>query len=91
MSTTSRYGYGQRFTSNPATGARQPLDLSVRASDQYVTVVSGDRLDNLADKHLGAPEYWWIIADWNDIRFPLVLTVGTTLRMPSRTVLSTLL
>jgi nucleoid-associated protein YgaU len=90
-STTSRYGYGQRFTANPVTGVRQPLDMSVRADDQHVTVVAGDRLDNLAAKYLGNPEYWWVIADWNAIRFPLVLTVGTTLRMPSRTVLSTLL
>jgi hypothetical protein len=37
-------------------------------------LLAGDRLFTL----------WWIIADWNDIPFPLDLPAsGTTLRIPS--------
>lgn len=30
-----------------------------------------DRLDNLAHKYLGDGRYWWIIAEFNGIEYPL--------------------
>ncbi len=47
------------------------------------TVVQGDRLDNLAAKHIGDPELFWQIADANDALAPeeLTETVGRTIRI----------
>ena len=46
-----------------------------------VTVVSGDRLDNLASLHLGDPEQSWRLCDANRAMQPeaLVAEPGTTL------------
>lgn len=48
---------------------------------QTLTVVAGDRLDNLAARHLGDPEQWWRICDANGALRPedLVSRVGATL------------
>ena len=46
-------------------------------------MVEGDRIDLLAYRYLGDPTLWWVICDFNDIAFPLELTVGATLRIPS--------
>lgn len=41
-----------------------------------------DRLDNLAFKHLGAGEYWWIIAVMNDIDWAFGFEEGQIIRIP---------
>jgi len=41
-----------------------------------------DRLDNLAFKHLGSGEYWWIIAVMNDITWAFGFEEGQILRIP---------
>lgn len=41
-----------------------------------------DRLDNLAFKHLGAGEYWWIIAVMNDITWAFGFEEGQILKIP---------
>jgi hypothetical protein len=47
-------------------------------------VTDGDRIDVLAYHYFGDATLWWIIADRNDIAFPLDLPPsGTTLRIPS--------
>jgi len=44
----------------------------------------GDRLDNLANKFLGNPQFWWKIMDLNpEIINPTAITPGTLLRFPS--------
>ena len=47
------------------------------------TVVSGDRLDNLAARYLGDPQQFWRICDANRAVRPdeLVAIVGSTLRI----------
>jgi hypothetical protein len=47
------------------------------------TVVQGDRLDNLAAKHIGDAEKFWQICDANTAMRPeeLIETVGLTLRI----------
>lgn len=40
---------------------------------QTVTVVEGERLDNLAARHLGNPEQWWRICDANGAMLPEAL------------------
>jgi len=46
-------------------------------------VIEGDRVDLLAHRYLGQADLWWIICDYNDLFFPLELTPGTILRIPS--------
>lgn len=41
-----------------------------------------DRLDNLAFKHLGAGEYWWIIAAINNIDWAFGFEEGQILKIP---------
>ena len=41
-----------------------------------------DRLDNLAFKHLGSGEYWWIIALINDLDWPFAFEAGQILKIP---------
>lgn len=62
---------------------RQPIDVMERPDDIFHTVQEGDRIDILAKKYLGNKKYWWVIADYNNLEFPLDLEVGTVLRIPS--------
>lgn len=46
------------------------------------TVSDGERLDHVANEHLGDPEQFWRICDANDAMRPDdLLTVGRTLRI----------
>ncbi|HVH03200.1 MAG TPA: hypothetical protein VM891_09700, partial [Amaricoccus sp.] len=40
---------------------------------QTVTVLAGERLDNLAARHIGDPEQWWRICDANGAMLPEAL------------------
>jgi nucleoid-associated protein YgaU len=64
-------------------GRRQRIDTTPRYDDRLHTVTGGDRIDLLAHSYLGDARLWWIICDYNDIFFPLELTPGTDLRIPS--------
>lgn len=47
---------------------------------ETVTVAAGERLDNLAARHIGAADQWWRIADANGAMVPeaLVAEPGAT-------------
>jgi len=46
-------------------------------------VVLGDRLDNIAARHLGDPEQFWRLCDANDAMQPPELTViGRRIKIP---------
>jgi hypothetical protein len=65
-------------------GARPRLDTTPQPDDRFHVVTDGDRIDVLAYHYFGDATLWWLIADWNDIAFPLDLPAsGTTLRIPS--------
>ena len=64
-------------------GTRPLIDTSPRPDDRFHTVVEGDRLDVLAQRHFGRADLWWIICDYNDIFLPLELVTGAVLRIPS--------
>jgi nucleoid-associated protein YgaU len=85
ISRESRYASAILFREGTSEflGARQPLDNRPRSDDRFHIVVDGDRLDLLAAKFLGRAELWWVIADWNEIAWPLELENGQALRIPS--------
>jgi len=53
-------------------------------ADIYVAVQTGDRLDSIAQEHLGDASLWWVIATANQIHdAPFSLPDGTVLRIPA--------
>ena len=66
-----------------ALGSRRPIATPLRHDDRFHTVIAGDRIDLLAWRYLGDARLWWIIADYNDLFFPLELEPGAVLRVPS--------
>ncbi len=62
---------------------RVPVEIPPRPDDRFHTVVSGDRLDVLAQRYLGDASLWWVICDCNDIAVPFGLHAGIALRIPA--------
>lgn len=62
---------------------RERIDTSPHYEDYYYPVKPTDRVDLLAYRLYGRPDLWWVIADYNDLRFPLILPEGIVLRCPS--------
>lgn len=58
--------------------------VGIPASFYYYTVVQGDRMDIIANKVYGFPDYWWKIANANpEIFYPEVLATGSIIRIPA--------
>ena len=53
-----------------------------RDSDTFVVMVEKTRLDHLAFKFYGNPNYWWIIASANDIKGTMYAKLGSQIRIP---------
>lgn len=64
-------------------GVRLPVEIPPRPDDRFHTVVTGDRLDVLAQRYLGDASLWWVICDCNNLPLPPRLMPGTFLRIPS--------
>jgi len=65
--------------------SRNPLGPDVLDGVTTVdhVIEAGQRLDVLAYKYYGDPDYWWVIALANRIIDPFSLTVGQLIRIPS--------
>lgn len=62
----------------------QPPTVLVVIDYAYHRVVEGETVDLLADRYLGDPELWWVIAEANPQRaFYATLPAGALLRIPS--------
>lgn len=64
---------------------QQVVERSVPTSSQYTlyTVREGDTLETISARLFGTTERYWEIADLNpQVKFPLDLTTGDTLRLP---------
>lgn len=64
-------------------GVRLPVEIPPRSDDRFHTVVTGDRLDVLAHRHLGDASLWWYLNESNDVAFPLDLPTGAVLKIPT--------
>ena len=62
---------------------RPTLEIGPQPDDRFHEVVVGERLDQLAYRYLGDAKLWWVIAEANDIAWPLDLEPGSVLRIPS--------
>ena len=58
----------------PYVGRRLVPDPSQHELLEEVTVTDGDRRDLLADRHVGDPAMWWLLADANGAIDPRELT-----------------
>ena len=55
-----------------------------RSTYRLYTVRAGDTLESISARMFGTTDRYWEIADLNpQIKFPLDLTVGSTLRLPT--------
>ena len=63
-------------------GNRPRTAVPPRPDDLTHAVAEGDRLDLLAHRYLGDARLWWVIADANDIFWPMDLETGAVLRIP---------
>ncbi len=70
---------GTRYLSTP-----KPPVFEEREDDIVHIMKETDRLDLLAYKYYGNAAWWWVIAERNDIIFPLNLPeIGTRIKIPS--------
>ena len=54
-----------------------------KATDLYIVIRDGQRLDTLANEYYGDPSMWWIIAQANNITGgTLFLKPGSQIRIP---------
>jgi hypothetical protein len=47
-----------------------------------IRIAQFERLDNLAFKHLGSGEYWWVIALINGLEWPYAFEPGQIIKIP---------
>ena len=55
-----------------------------RNDDMYFITQEGDRCDNLANRFYGDPNFWWFIAQVNNLK-TMNIPAGTSLRIPVST------
>jgi len=51
-------------------------------NDTFVMIVERTRLDHLAYKFYKNPEYWWVIANANNINGTMYAKLGSQIRIP---------
>jgi hypothetical protein len=65
--------------------AREPLNpQEVRGPFTLLAFQRGDELDAITHRAAGKSRLWWVLADINDIFFPLDIEPGTELTVPVR-------
>jgi hypothetical protein len=59
-----------------------PIEALAKVPCYNIRTTSNDRLDTLAHQHLGAGEYWWILAMLNNISWTFDFIPGELLKIP---------
>lgn len=55
-----------------------------RSDFYWYTWVQGDRIDLVANRLIGSPNFWWKIMDFNpEILDPFSIPIGANVRIPS--------
>jgi hypothetical protein len=67
-------------------------DIPVTTNDVYIRTTTPERLDNLAYTFYKNVEYWWIIAQANNLgKGSLIVPQDTLIRIPDETIVKDLL
>lgn len=66
-------------------GLRQPAAFKAN-TDSTITVPAqyAGRLDTISNMFYGSPDFWWAVADLNDLVDPFLTPAGANLRVGSR-------
>ena len=64
-------------------GAARAAAADPTATPYFHTVVAGETIELLAFRYFGSSAAWWLIADANPTAFPIDLTPGTVLAIPT--------
>ena len=71
--------YGSRFQSSKIIPR-----IPISSNDRYIEVTVTDRLDLIAHKYYGNRNFWWVIAEANNIgKGTLAIQKGAILRLPA--------
>ena len=77
------YSSLSRYRNDASGQTATRLPVTKRGYITY-TVRDGDTVENIATRYLGNPARYWEVADMNpQVKFPLDLTTGMLLRLPS--------
>ena len=57
-------------------------DIPLDDSDDFISIIDGDRVDLVANRYYGDVSLWWVIAKANGIKGKAALTPGDVLRIP---------
>ena len=58
-------------------------EIPKRSTDRYVIAQEGDRFDMLSHKYYGSSEFWWVIADANQMgKGSFIIPNGKQIRIP---------
>jgi hypothetical protein len=61
---------------------RTPLVYEKSENDRYYTIGEGESLDGISNQAYFNSKLWWMIADINEVFFPLDLSIGETFVIP---------
>ncbi|MBP7509916.1 MAG: LysM peptidoglycan-binding domain-containing protein [Prolixibacteraceae bacterium] len=74
--------FGEDYDGVAYFGARPRIEIEVHISDKYHTFTHNDRLETISYKYYDSVDYWWALADINNIADPLNISIGTQIRIP---------
>lgn len=78
-------GFVYQFTNGDTRLLKDPLIYQPSSGDKYHTITEDETLSSLAYEYYGDSKYYHIIAEVNNITFPLDLTIGTVIIIPDLT------
>jgi len=76
-----RIAGGKLQTSKTTTRIRRARELGLIPTRE-ITLKESQRLDHLAQEHLGNSHLWWVLAALSDIGWGLQIPAGTIIRVP---------
>lgn len=76
-----RIAGGKLQTSKTTTRLRRARELGLIPTRE-ITIKESQRLDHLAQEHLGNSHLWWVLAALSDIGWGLQIPAGTIIRVP---------
>ena len=72
---------GKLQTSRTVTRIRRARELGLLRTKE-ITIKESQRLDHLAQEHLGNSHLWWVLSALSDIGWGLQVPAGTIIRVP---------
>ena len=76
-----RIAGGKLQTSKTTSRLRRARELGLIPTRE-ITIKESQRLDHLAQEHLGNSHLWWVLAALSDIGWGLQIPAGTIIRVP---------